>query len=263
MNKALLVGINKYSSAPLRGCVNDVTDMADFLVARYNFLPSEVRILVDERATTGEILTRLNWLVSDLKPGDRILFHYSGHGAQVATRNPAQEVDGLDEIICPVDFDWSDARMIRDKQFQSIFSVIPDGVTFNWISDSCHSGDLTRGFSSNPHVIISKTYPVPADIQWRNGVATRQLNIQPQLLHGQIHVGFISGCRSDQTSADTSVNNRPCGALTHYLLEALSDTGHTVPLAETVTQVNRLLSANGFTQQPQLGGDQVNKPFMG
>ncbi|MFA6233844.1 MAG: caspase family protein, partial [Bacteroidota bacterium] len=88
-DKALLVGINKYPGAPLSGCVNDDLDMAHFvtLAEKCGFDPKTVRLLTDERATTKEILSRLDWLVSDLAPGDRILFQYSGHGAQVATRS--------------------------------------------------------------------------------------------------------------------------------------------------------------------------------
>ena len=37
MNRALLVGINKYPGQPLNGCVNDVQDMEQ-LRTRYNAL---------------------------------------------------------------------------------------------------------------------------------------------------------------------------------------------------------------------------------
>ncbi|MFH1476981.1 MAG: caspase family protein [Verrucomicrobiota bacterium] len=53
MNRALLVGINAYPDAPLRGCVNDVTDMANFLVARRGFAQADIRLLSDRRATTA------------------------------------------------------------------------------------------------------------------------------------------------------------------------------------------------------------------
>lgn len=99
-DKALLVGINRYPGAPLAGCVNDIQDMAHFLVNKMHFSPASIRLLADGRATTQAILDRLHWLVADLKAGDRVVFHYSGHGAQVPTRNPEGEVDGLDEVVC-------------------------------------------------------------------------------------------------------------------------------------------------------------------
>jgi hypothetical protein len=144
MDKALLVGINRYPAAPLRGCVNDVTDLAQFLVDSCGFAMGDVRLIADERATKTEITDRLNWLVDGAKPGDRLFFHFSGHGTQMATRDHQGEIDGLDEVICPVDFDWTDDHVIRDKDFRRVFGSIPEGCQFVWVSDSCHSGDLER-----------------------------------------------------------------------------------------------------------------------
>ena len=88
MKKALLVGVNKYmmAGADLRGCVNDVQNMHALLVNTYKFEPDNIRVLTDLRATRQGILDRLNWLISDVKAGDELVFHYSGHGSQVAQR---------------------------------------------------------------------------------------------------------------------------------------------------------------------------------
>ena len=89
-------------------------------------------MLANERATTKNILAELEWLVTGLKAGDRCLFHFSGHGVQVTTKNFQLEVDGMDEAICPYDFDWTNARMIRDKQLYAIFRRMPPDVRFAW-----------------------------------------------------------------------------------------------------------------------------------
>src|SRR5712691_10789238 len=78
MNRALLVGINEYPSAPLRGCVNDVVGMADLLVERFGFAHGDIRLVVDRRATTRAIVSRLGWLLVGAQSGDRLLFYYSG-----------------------------------------------------------------------------------------------------------------------------------------------------------------------------------------
>lgn len=66
MNRALLVGINAYPGNELRGCINDVTDMADHLVKSCGFKVEDIRLLVDERATTVGIRERLEWLVGGM-----------------------------------------------------------------------------------------------------------------------------------------------------------------------------------------------------
>jgi hypothetical protein len=260
MNRALLVGINKYPGQPLNGCVNDVQDMANFLVSRCEFAMDDIRLLVDERATKDAIVERLHWLLTGVKAGDRILFHYSGHGAQVPTRNPEGEVDGLDEVICPVDFDWSDTHLIRDKEFNELFSALPQGVDFVWISDSCHSGDLWRDMTQ-PTIRIKTIIP-PADINWRLHTAfQKEIKIRSlEKTASDLNLALISGCKSNQTSADACFDNKYNGALTYFLLQELQSTnGLSEPLSTLVTNVCAALKKHRYSQVPQLEGSPVVK----
>ena len=261
MDKALCVGINKYPGAPLNGCVNDVIDATAYITDKQygiNFDPKSVRLLTDTRATTAAILERLTWLTTGLTVGDRILFWYSGHGAQVATRAGSGEVDGLDEVICPVDFDWSAPHMIRDKQFHQIFSAIPAGVIACWVSDSCHSDDLERGMSPG----TPKTYPMPEDIKWRNAAA-RGAGLRVLAPTAMPNIALIAGCKSSQTSADANFGGRANGALSYYLLKELK--AHpTLHLDQLITHVQTDLRDNHYEQIPQLEGPQANivRPFL-
>jgi uncharacterized caspase-like protein len=272
MNRALLVGINKYPSPnALNGCVNDVTDMATFLVSKCKFGHDEVRLVTDERATAQNILDRLGWLLNGVKAGDRILFDYSGHGAQVATRNPQGQTDRYDEVICPVDFNFDDdSTMIRDKDFVRLFSSVPAGVEFVWVSDSCFSGGLTRAIEAMPENVTTfkhKTFALPADIAWRNKTAEAN-KIKPLGMKAaaqQLNVGLISGCTETQTSADAQIGGRYNGALTYYLLSVLKgDNGLKSPLTEVVKTVLLDLRQARFTQHPELLGSKPigKRPFL-
>lgn len=260
-DKALLVGINAYPGCPLNGCINDVTDMAQHLVSQCEFDQGSIRLLVDERATTQGILERLQWLIDGAKAGDRLFFHYSGHGAQVPTRNALGEVDNLDEVICPVDFDWSDSHMIRDKDFHRIFASVPEGVEFIWVSDSCHSGDLSRGFQKS----FSKTMPMPADINWRMKTA-KALGLTPRGMgtpETPINVALISGCRSNQTSADAFINGRYNGACTYFLIQELNKNSKAT-LAEVLLGLDASIGAAHYEQVPGVEGSAaiVNTAFL-
>ncbi len=265
MNRALLVGINTYPSAPLRGCLNDIRAMATFLTEQCDFALEDIRLLADKRATKTAIVERLGWLLNGLRAGDRVLFQFSGHGVQLPTRNPQGEVDGLDEAICPYDFDWTDAHTIRDKEFAQIFANIPKGVEFIWISDSCHSGDLTKAMP--PEGILNKTLLPPLDIDWRLQTA-KSKNIRSrgmQRTAQQLNLALISGCEDKQTSADAYIKGNYHGALTYFLLDELQKKdGLSLPLNKLIKKVRKALKAKGYPQVPQLEGSEIiqNKGFL-
>jgi uncharacterized caspase-like protein len=275
-DKALLIGINRYPGCPLSGCVNDVTDMAHFLVDAYGFKSSSITLLTDERATTKAILTGLAALVQGVQSGDRILFHYSGHGAQVAARKD-EHVHGMDDVICPVDFDWSEPHLIRDLQFHEIFSALPEGVKFNWVADCCHSGTLDRDLApptkgkkasstKKPKILGERFMPAPVDVAWDHRVA-RDLghasrNIHRTSIEKALPIGFISGCKDRQTSADANFGGRANGALTYFLLQALKKQKDQ-PLTAVVDGVRAALKKSGYSQVPQIDGTRVNTPFLG
>jgi len=258
-NRAFLVGINAYPGQPLHGCVNDVTDMANFLVAACGFKSAQIRLLVDRRATKAAIAQRLKWLVAGAKKGDRLLFHYSGHGTQFPIRDDNGEVTSLHDAICPVDFDWSREHAIIDEDLRTAFDGVPAGTELVFVSDSCNSGDLTRAFRVNPPRFLVP----PADIEWRAKTA-RDIGLKAAPLQHD-RCGLISGCRSDQESADAMINGRPNGALTYYLLQVLKGTGGlSKPLSQVAPDVTELLKQNSYDQEPQVRGpaDVTGRGFL-
>ncbi len=148
MKKALLVGINRYPDPrnELKGCVNDVRQMAETLKSRYGF-PGDgnMRILTDARATTKAILDGLAWLTAGASPGDSLVFHYSGHGSQVPDRNGDETTDRLDEILCPYDLDWD--HPLTDDDLAAACAGVPQGALLTVILDCCHSGTGLRDFA--------------------------------------------------------------------------------------------------------------------
>ena len=257
-DKALLVGINAYPSPnELRGCVNDIEDMATFIVDTYGFQRADIRLLKDKRATTRAIRNALTRLVDGAKPGDRLLFHYSGHGAQMASHDQKQEIDGLDEVICPVDFDWTDAHVLRDKDFHRIFSTVPKGVEFVWVSDSCHSGDLFRDLvdPNAPYRKARSIAPPPAIAEEIRSAREMGFGRSPLLDPSAApNVALIAGCKSTQTSADADFGPRANGAATYFLLQQLKRHPRQ-PLKTVIPKVVQALAAGDFAQEPQLEGD--------
>jgi predicted chitinase/peptidoglycan hydrolase-like protein with peptidoglycan-binding domain len=261
-NRALLVGINEYRDAPLRGCVNDVSDVRELLSAKCNFAASDIRVLLDSDATAANIRRHLqDWVVREAAPADRLLFHFSGHGTQLPGHDGT-----VHDVVCPFDFDFTEANALSDVDFSAIFKALPAGVGLVWISDSCHSGDLARG-RANPSAIPRFLPPPPQimaqiDALLMRGGAKRSLNGVVERLKGVL----IAGCQSHETSADALFDGRYNGALSYYLLKALHRDEALVQDVETVLQnVQGVLSQNGYAQHPQVRGlpELRQKPFLG
>lgn len=255
-NRAILVGVNRYRipGADLKGCINDVTNVRDILLKYYGFTVREIRALTDERATKKNIIDRLQWLVKDTKPGDRLLFHFSGHGSQIRDREGDELKDRMDEILCPHDMDW-DGTYIVDDELRDIFASLPKGANLEVLLDSCHSGTGTREAMAITALPADQAFqprflPPPADIQLReeDGLEERKI------LKGENpmkHVLF-AGCRDNQTSADASIGGNFNGAFTYYFCKHIRDAGGALTRAELLTRVRASLKFNGFSQVPQL-----------
>jgi uncharacterized caspase-like protein len=267
-NKALLVGINAYPnpSNNLRGCINDIVDMEYFISAKNKVYDKEnIRTLTDSTATKKGILTELNWLLQGASAGDQILFHYSGHGTQIPSQHTSFEKDGLDEIICPYDFSGSNEAQtaISDKEFAQIFAKIPQGVHFVWISDSCHSEDLSRKQASteasNIVTLTQARFRRFNHEQQQKAIAhTESISAAPIPLHGAL----LSGCASHQLSADAYINNRFNGAFTHYLIKNLNMYGQDASMEDIIKYVNIDLMENDYEQNPQSEGLLATQKFF-
>jgi hypothetical protein len=266
-NKALLVGINAYPnpSNHLRGCINDIVDMEYFITSKNKVYPKEnIKTLTDSSATKKNILAALNWLLLGASAGDQILFQYSGHGAQIPSHNPTIEKDGLDEIICPYDFRGEAATetAISDKEFASIFSKIPQGVHFVWISDSCHSEDLSR-----KHEIVEANTIDTRFRRFNYKDSAQQAEAVAPITslgsaHSPLHGALLSGCASHQLSTDAYINNRFNGAFTHYLIKNLSLYGQDASMQEIVKYVNIDLMEHDYDQSPQSEGLLTTQKFF-
>lgn len=112
----------------MKGCINDVRNVAPFLNQRYGFAYDDMVILTDDqtnpssRPTRENIIRAMKWLVTGAQPNDSLFFHFSGHGGQTEDLD-GDEDDGLDETIYPVDF--KKAGMIVDD-VNPLYYVIND-----------------------------------------------------------------------------------------------------------------------------------------
>jgi len=266
--RALLIGVNEYAipGANLRGCVNDVRNIAGALGDLYGFAESDITVLLDGAATKAAMTRGIAGLVDSAKPGDVLYLHYSGHGSNVPDTDGDEVADRRDEILCPHDLDWNDP--LTDDWLRTTFDRLDPAASLTVVMDCCHSGSNTR----EPHLpggpepeVVSRFLPNPDDEQ-AGGEFTgtpRRRRRDPGNVHDvDITETLVSGCRDDQTSADAHIDGSYSGALTYFLVRAMRDE----PDA-TYRRLHEKTVAglhNAYAQVPQLEGRaaRFDQPFL-
>ena len=274
IKKAVLVGINKYNGSPLRGCVNDVIVMHQLLTKQFGFKHEDIKVLTDYEATKKNIIDHIKWLTQGVGSGDSIVFHYSGHGAQVSVDDwtSTNETDGLDEILCSVDLDWNNP--LRDHELGALFKRVPKDCMALVVLDCCHSGTgLRNGFKlegnkdendyvnrfisppisnilSNPAVIVKDDMSFDFLDPKVDSRAVRSPFLVEAVDRGDAIL--LSGCKEDQTSADAWIDNRYQGAMTYALNAVLLKNNYNVTYQQLIKEVNEYMARFKFSQAPQL-----------
>ncbi len=145
--RALLVGVNQYAQPHVpntAGAEEDARAAKELIMRRYGFDESEIRMLLGPQATARNIVVEFRrWLIEGTQPGDRVFFHYSGHGSRVRDLD-GDEADGYDETMAPYDVTLDGKNMIVDDDLGQLVAQL-SGRLAVLVFDSCHSGTISRG----------------------------------------------------------------------------------------------------------------------
>jgi metacaspase-1 len=290
---SLHIGLNSVNPAdyggwdgPLAACEFDAKDMA-MLARSQGLTPS---LLITKKATRAAVLAGLRGAAKALKAGDLFFLSYSGHGGQVPDTN-GDERDRKDETWC-----LFDGQLIDDELYFAL-SQFAAGVRVLVLSDSCHSGSVTRDRLPAPPVVGQRPRLMPVavgrrvyaehqafyDKLQRDVAAAAQASKQaakavptdPDAALAQIGAAaqatelvgvfkpaviLISGCQDNQTSMDGEHN----GAFTEQLLKTWNRGGFEGSYADLHAHIRAGLpdtqSPNLFTLGPA-AGFLKQKPF--
>jgi metacaspase-1 len=264
---ALCIGINDYpgTDLDLKGCVNDANDWADLLTAR----GFEAQRLLNREATLAAMRKAFRQVVGGASAGDSVVITYSGHGTYAPDDN-GDESDGLDEALCPHDIERAGAFI--DDEIHEIFATRQPGVRLTMISDSCHSGTVTRAAAGEPEAADA---PRARFLPIGNWLPEARL---PRAIVGSSKVRLAAGAagspfakamlrRADDLllagceegpnnySYDAMIRGRPNGAFTYYALKALAE----LPAHATYAQWHKAihpkyLPTMSYPQSPRLVG---------
>lgn len=262
--KAFCVGINDYpyDGSDLNGCVNDARAWAELLMNHFDFPLTDVKVIADLEATKANMLTGIKDLLAGAQSGDVLVFTNSSHGTY--TPDLSGDEPTYDEALCP--YDTTD-NLIVDDELRELFADLPQGVHLTVISDSCHSGTVTRAaISGNLPGIVTpddrrvrflspalRGDPVLAN-PWK--AAPKRSTKYPE--SGMKEV-LLTGCTDKEYSYDALIGGAYHGAMTYHAIRAIQEANYRITYAQLHARVNYLLDEAGYPQHPQLEGNRPNK----
>lgn len=230
---ALLIGINDYTFAgirPLDGCLTDVEMQRELLIHRFGFLPQDIREVKDKEATRKNILDAFEeHLIKQAKPGDVVVFHFSGHGSRVIDPTPIGDRK-LSSTFVTYDSAIKQPNVVSDIMGRTLFLLMSAIRTENLtvVLDCCHSGGGTRG-----NLVIrsargnsGKTYQAsPEEFEYQQRWLTK-LNLSPEEFQRRREQGIAKGvalaaAKDDQSATDAPFGDFSAGAFSYLLTRYL------------------------------------------
>lgn len=247
VKKGLLIGINyNESSSQLNGCINDTENLAAFLISKKYFKKEDLVMMGDNQKddlypTKANIMNQLNKLVQFANTNHdkqvQLFLSYSGHGYYLKDSN-GDEDDGMDEVLCPVDYNVS--GYIKDDDLKRYFiNMLPENVKLVCLMDCCHSGSILD---------LKYQYVI-------SGGNDSTYKMYDTMEDTKCEVVMVSGCKDDQTSADAYIRDELeggteyQGAMTAAWIRSYTE--H-VSNNDLVKNMRKWLADNRYTQIPQL-----------
>lgn len=259
--RAVCIGINDYPGTynDLKGCVNDANDWAKLLRNDFDF-GDNITLLTDADATKKNIVSALRDLVVGAKGGDVVVLTYSGHGTWVYDQGDRDESDNRDEAICAYD------EIIIDDEIRSIISKINKEAHLTIISDSCHSGSVTRAQLKRTYEAdnaAAENAPKPRympPVDEIDAVSTGLIPIRKRFLYPESNMSevLLSGCNATEYSYDAYIDAQFNGAMTAIATRLIKSNPN-----QTYRELHRnlrlILPSSRFPQAPQLEGSEASK----
>ncbi|MBE9125643.1 MULTISPECIES: caspase family protein [unclassified Coleofasciculus] len=269
---ALLVGVNNYPSPipSLQGCLTDVELQYELLVRRFGFNPNDILKVTDETqikpTRQGIIEAFENHLIKQAKPGDVVVFHYSGHGSRVIDPNPL-DPDSLNGTIVPYNRQiesGSDTNKVRDIMGRTLFlwmqALQTEDVTV--VLDSCHSGGGLRGNYLLRAVPVrqgggedeASQAEFDYQQQWLSTLNLSPEEFQEMRKRGVAKGVAIGSAHRNQLATDAPFDDFHAGAFTYLLTRYLWQQPSSLPLSSVFVNLARttkdVAESSGIVQEP-------------
>jgi len=271
---ALMIGIADYEGSgypSLDGPINDVDLVRQLLKERFGFRDEEIRVLKNAEATHTGIRKAFADLAKRVKKNDVVYIHFSGHGSLTPDLSGEKKplyIGGTAYDSTWVSFgsrlkggvargmhdgtaDIDGYDILDDEVGEWLIPIYDttDNVTF--VSDSCHSGNMTRGDAPKVRAIPVDLRPHPLG--------------KRKFAHPERTGVIIGSAREDQQSGEfrSPTDRKSYGVFTWHWVQALSQTLPGDTWEDAFKRTIALIDTIRETQQhPQIEGN-INRSVFG
>jgi len=248
----LCVGISNFkdTSINLKYSAKDATDFRDFLIAKGNFKPDHVKLLVDESATRQNLIDQLGdgWLANHVKPDDLVMVYISSHGSQA-----------LDEANANLNF-----LVTYDTNKNSLLAT---GIPMQWLSkiikdqvksqntvimlDVCHSGSAADWSDDATGSVTIASSGTSGDKGLQRILTSDPHSIVPS-------AGQVILCSSTKNQQSWESQEYPNSVFTKRLIDALNSSGSGTKLGEAFSVLKTNVEGEVLRDRKQLQTPQIN-----
>ena len=261
---ALLMGINHYlypdRVSPLAGSLNDVEEMRQLLIGKFEFAPENIVVLTESKATHAGIISAIQDLIARAHTNDIVVVHYSGHGSQMKDVT-GKMINGMDETIVPYD-SRDPARKVFDisgaELHPLLLQLAKKTRNLTFILDSCHSGTLVRGARVRGIEADTRT---PPPLPEYSVAATRGLSSSGD--EAVPKFATIAAATSRESAFEYVVDNIEHGALTYCLVRQLRAAKAGATYRDAIDAVSGEVTANFPNQHVSLEGVEADQYIFG
>ncbi len=265
---ALLVGINKYqNNSALTGSLTDVELQRELLIHRFGFQPSDILSVTDEKATREFIENAfLEYLVKVARPGDLVVFHFSGYGSRVQSGSP----ETVRNALVPADGDKNltqENKIVNYLLAETLLLMLRSLATDRVVSvlDTSFyapTNVLPTGLRSRARQMLQEATLAAAEVEFQTQLQNqlRSKNLLKTQDLGLRNLILTATSDPKQLAREVQFSGLSTGlftyALTQYLWEATPATTIQVSFSRVASSLLQLV---GSKQQPALLIAQENK----
>jgi hypothetical protein len=249
---ALLVGIDTYPQPvfQLHGCVNDVTNLHDYLKENFK-VDLRVETLLNSDATRENIIRLFRRHLCKAGKEDVVLFHYSGHGSNEIAAPGFKEFFpvGKNETLVCYDSRLDNGLDLADKELAVLLWEVAQKQPHLAVTlDCCHSGSGTRA-PLDTGLTVRRTSPdgnnTPRPIEtYLDGYYSRMESIS---IPRSRHV-LMAACDRNQEACESQ---HKTGLFTTTLLEVLTGAKGNISYADLFTRCRAEILKYVSDQTPQ------------